>query len=80
MDAEGFYWSAGVSAGCLNRIGPDGRIQRKLYLPVAAPTMPCFGGPEMKTLFVTSLAKGDEMGTVLALEVDVPGVPVGRFG
>ena len=80
MDMEGFYWSAGVSAGCLNRIGPDGRIERKLRLPVAAPTMPCFGGPDMKTLYITSLAKGDEAGTVLETRVDVPGVPVARFG
>ena len=79
-DMEGFYWSAGVTAGCLNRIGPDGKIERKLHLPMAAPTMPCFGGPQMKTLFVTSLAKGGEAGTLVALEMDVPGVPVGRFG
>ena len=80
MDAEGCYWSAGVSAGCLNRIAPDGRVVRKLYLPLAAPTMPCFGGEEMKTLFVTSLTKGDEPGGLIALEVDVPGVAVARFG
>ena len=80
MDAEGYYWSAGVSAGCLNRIGPDGKIERKLTLPVSSPTMPCFGGPDMKTLFVTSLSKGAEAGAVLALEVEAPGVPVGRFG
>ena len=54
-DAEGFYWSAGVSAGVLNRISPTGEIERKVMLPLAAPTMPCFGGPDLKTLYVTSL-------------------------
>lgn len=83
-DAEGFYWSAGVTAGCLNRIAPDGRIDRKVMLPVPAPTMPCFGGADMRTMFVTSLTSartGDEVaGTVIAFRVDVPGAPVAKFG
>lgn len=79
-DVEGYYWSAGVSAGCLNRIAPDGTIERKLMLPVALPTMPCFGGPDMRTLYVTSIGRGQSIGTVLALRVDVEGVPVGLFG
>lgn len=79
-DVDGYYWSAGVSAGCLNRIAPDGTIERKLMLPVAAPTMPCFGGPDMKTLYVTSLTRGESAGALLALRVDVEGVPVGFFG
>jgi len=44
MDAEGGYWSAGVSAGVLNRWRPDGTLDRVVRLPVSAPTMPCFGG------------------------------------
>jgi sugar lactone lactonase YvrE len=83
-DVEGFYWSAGSSAGCLNRIAPDGRIDRKVILPLPAPTMPCFGGPDLKTLFVTSLTTnrtGTEVpGTLIAFPVDVPGAPVARFG
>ena len=83
-DAEGFYWSAGVSAGCLNRIAPDGTIERKVMLPVAAPTMPCFGGEDLRTLYVTSLATDRtgvrQPGTLIAFRVDVPGAPVGRFG
>ena len=56
VDVEGFYWSAGVSAGVLNRISPEGVIVERIPLPVAAPTMPCFGGADRRTLFVTSLA------------------------
>ena len=84
MDMEGFYWSAGVSAGRLNRIGPDGVIERSYALPMLAPSMPCFGGPDMTTLFVTSLSaeRGGvrQAGTLVSLRVDVPGVAVGRFG
>lgn len=84
VDAEGAYWSAGVSAGRLNRWLPDGTLDRVVELPLRAPTMPCFGGPEMRTLYVTSLrpAAGEPMpldGALLALDVGVAGVPVARF-
>jgi sugar lactone lactonase YvrE len=79
-DAEGFYWSAGVSAGRLNRIAPDGTIVAQVEMPCPAPTMPCFGGPDLRTLYVTSLASGSTPGSLHALEVGVAGAPVGRFG
>jgi sugar lactone lactonase YvrE len=82
VDAEGGYWSAGYTAGRLNRWLPDGRLDRVVELPVRHPTMPCFGGPGLRTLFVTS-AKGDAAGPadgrVLMLDVGVAGTPVGRF-
>jgi len=83
-DAEGFYWSAGVSAGVLNRIAPDGTIVSRIPVPLAAPTMPCFGGPDLKTLYVTSLSSDrlgpKEGGTLISFRVDVPGAPIARFG
>jgi sugar lactone lactonase YvrE len=57
-DVEGAYWSAGVSAQHLNRFDRDGRLLARIPVPVAAPTMPCFGGADMRTLFVTNLTKG----------------------
>ncbi|RFA27182.1 hypothetical protein CAI21_15135 [Alkalilimnicola ehrlichii] len=87
-DMEGYYWSAGVSAGVLNRWSPDGRLDRRIELPCPRPTCPCFGGPDMKTLFVTSLraglseaelAKWPQSGGIFALDVDTPGVPVARY-
>jgi sugar lactone lactonase YvrE len=87
-DVEGYYWSAGISAGVLNRWAPDGRLDRQIPLPCGAPTMPCFGGPDMKTIFVTSLrhhlsedkiAAKPLSGGIFAVEVDVPGVPVAKF-
>jgi sugar lactone lactonase YvrE len=47
--------------------------------------MPCFGGPDLRTLYVTTarqkrpaneLALYPQSGAVLALRVDVPGLPV----
>lgn len=87
-DMEGYYWSAGISAGVLNRWSTDGRLDRQIALPCAAPTMPCFGGPDMKTIYVTSLRQNLSAeklaafplsGGVFAVEADVPGVPVARF-
>jgi sugar lactone lactonase YvrE len=84
FDAEGCYWSAGVSAGCLNRYDMNGRLIERIPVPPKAPTMPCFGGPDLRTLFFTSLRRQgdatDACGNVFMMEVDVAGVPVGRFG
>lgn len=84
VDVEGFYWSAGISAGVINRIAPDGGIVERIPLPIAAPTMPCFGGADGRTLFVTSLASDRsgqrQAGTVIAFRVAVAGLPACRFG
>jgi sugar lactone lactonase YvrE len=87
-DEAGYYWSAGISAGVLNRWSPDGRLDRSIPLPCSNPTAPCFGGPDMRTVFVTSLrhdlppevlAAKPLSGGIFAVRVDVPGVPIGRF-
>ncbi|SON58007.1 L-arabinolactonase [Hartmannibacter diazotrophicus] len=80
-DSAGNYWSAGVSAGCLNRYAPDGSLLARYMLPVPAPTMPCFGGPDLKTLYVTSLTRPDQpAGTLISFPAPVAGVPIARFG
>jgi sugar lactone lactonase YvrE len=65
-DAEGFYWSAGVSAGRLNRFAPDGSLAASVVLPAPFPTMPCFGGMDFRTLFLTSLTEGRDPATLAA--------------
>jgi sugar lactone lactonase YvrE len=88
VDVEGYYWSAGISAGVLNRWAPDGRLDRQITLPCTSPTMPCFGGPDLRTIYVTSLTTGQSAdrlarkplsGGIFAVKVDVPGVAVGLF-
>ena len=74
VDSQGYYWSAGVSAGCLNRIAPDGTIERRVHLPMKHPTMPCFGGPDLATLYVTSLSRDGEAGTLISLDAGVRGL------
>ncbi|MGH6923936.1 MAG: SMP-30/gluconolactonase/LRE family protein [Propylenella sp.] len=87
-DADGYYWSAGVSAGHLNRFSPNGRLVESYETPVPAPTMPCFGGPGYRTLYLTSLREGRSAalmqrsplsGAVFAAESPVAGFPSWRF-
>ncbi|MCB2058948.1 MAG: SMP-30/gluconolactonase/LRE family protein, partial [Novosphingobium sp.] len=54
VDSEGGYWLANVAAGRLRRYLPDGTLDRIVDLPFSNPTKPAFGGPDLKTLYVTS--------------------------
>ncbi|CAM3781472.1 SMP-30/gluconolactonase/LRE family protein [Roseateles saccharophilus] len=84
MDAEGHYWAAMFEGGCLLRIAPTGEVVRRIELPAACPTMPTFGGADLRTLFVTTarekrpaeeLERQPLAGAVLQLRVDAPGLP-----
>lgn len=83
LDADGCLWSASVYGWSLTRITPDGVIDRIIELPVAMPTMPAFGGSDLKTLYVTSIDGGERnesrsagvpAGALLAVDVGVQGV------
>lgn len=86
-DADGDYWSAGVSAGVLNRFAPDGRLRESFAVPVPAPTMPCFCGPDLAQIAVTThrqigetaLAAAPQSGGVFLADAPVRGAPVARM-
>ena len=87
-DVDGTYWSCGISAGCLNRFSADGVLLQSVPVPVTSPTMVCFGGKDMKTMFLTSLRVGvgedklrafPESGGLHAWRCDVAGVPIATF-
>jgi sugar lactone lactonase YvrE len=84
VDEAGCYWSAGVTSGKLNRISPDGALIESFELPADSPTMPCFGGEDGRTLYVTSLTTQrtgrEQHGTVLAFLSQTAGRPLPRFG
>jgi sugar lactone lactonase YvrE len=69
----------------LLRLSPSGELLQELPLPVRCATMPCFGGADLRTLYLTTARLGrpaEELaaqplaGCVLTLRVDVPGLPV----
>lgn len=81
-DIAGNYWSAGPSAGRINRFSADGALLDWVDVPLQRPTMPCFGGPDMRTVFVTSLDSGVESAGhdgIVGFRSPIPGVPVGVF-
>lgn len=79
VDADGCYWICGNDAGCILRFTPDGRLDRRIDLPMAKPSMCSFGGADLGTLLVTSISAGqpahDEWaGAVIALRPGVQGI------
>lgn len=83
LDAQGYLWNARWGGGCLLRYAPDGRIDQRIALPVSHPTSCVFGGPDLRTLYVTSArpnqGAGPLDGAVLSARLDVQGQPCHRF-
>jgi L-arabinonolactonase len=81
IDSEGYYWSAAMSSPWLHRFAPDGKLDRSIKLPVDTPTKPAFGGPNMKTLYLSTggLKNGETddglKGGILTLAATVSGLP-----
>ena len=70
------------------RLRPDGTIERKIRLPVSRVTMCAFGGPDLRTLYITTASGGMSAaelereplaGGIFALDLDVEGLPEPRF-
>lgn len=89
VDAEGCYWVAMFEGQRVLRIAPTGEVLRDVRVPVQCPTMPCLGGPDLRTLYLTTtrekrpeaeLAAQPWAGGVLSLRVEVPGLPTAIFG
>jgi sugar lactone lactonase YvrE len=58
VDAEGFLWNARWFGGCVARFDPEGRLERTVAVPVARVTCCAFGGPDLKTLYITTASQG----------------------
>jgi sugar lactone lactonase YvrE len=85
VDSEGCYWASMFEGQRLVRLSPAGELLAVDRAAVRCPTMPCFGGHDLKTLYVTTsrdkrpqdeLAQQPWAGRVLQCRVDVPGLPV----
>jgi L-arabinonolactonase len=85
IDVDGCYWSASADAGEVIRYTPAGTIDRRIALPVAKPTMPAFGGRDLRTLFVTSIRPPQPdpreplAGAIFAIDVGISGLEEPRF-
>jgi gluconolactonase len=58
VDAAGNVCVATLIAGCITVIAPDGRLLRQVKMPDAVTTNICFGGPDLRTAYVTLSGTG----------------------
>jgi sugar lactone lactonase YvrE len=88
VDVAGNYWICGNGKGRINCFNPEGELLGYIPTPVPNPTMPCFGGADLKTLYFTTSREGYDAemkalypmaGDVFQVELDIAGVPVGKF-
>lgn len=79
IDSDGFIWNCRYGGGVILRVAPDGGIDRVIEMPTRNVTTATFGGPHLKTLYVTCAAGGDRLaGSLWALETPVVGLPENR--
>ena len=83
VDEEGMLWIAHWGGGRVCRYDPHGGVRlARVDVPARYTTSCCFGGPDMRTLFITSAIENDDAphaGGVFCAEVGVPGALSARF-
>jgi len=88
VDVEGNYYVAMFEGGRLLKLSPAGELLADIAVPALCPTMPCFGGADLKTLYLTTarhnrsaeeLQTWPESGCLFSLSVDTPGLPVNFY-
>ena len=84
VDSEGFLWSARFDGAAVIRYDPEGKVERRIALPVPRPTACTFGGDDLTTLYVTTarfrlppevLDAHPDSGGLLAIDVGIRGQP-----
>ena len=86
VDADGCYWICCLDEGCIKRFTPSGMLDRRIEVPMRKPTMCAFGGPDLRTMLVTSLCRGPadlaedpHGGRVLMFDPGAQGIPEPRL-
>lgn len=88
VDAEGGLWVAHWGASKLSRFDAAGRVTMTVEMPCSQVTSCAFGGPGLRTLFITCAADGltpeqqqrePLAGGLFAIEMDIAGMPAQMF-
>jgi sugar lactone lactonase YvrE len=70
------------------QLSPAGEVLQRIAVPVQCPTMVCFGGEDLRTLFITSARAGRPLqeqqaaspaGSLFRIQVETAGLPVNFF-
>ncbi len=75
---DGAIWVAAARGGAVWVLNPDGTVRDKIET-VHMPTSVCFGGDDLRDLYIVSGSDGtgrEDGGSVHRMRVDVPGLPV----
>ena len=89
VDVQGNYWVAMYEGASVLQLSPTGAVLQRIAVPVQGPTMVCFGGEDLRTLYITSARAGRPTqeqdatiaaGSLFSLRVGVEGLPVNFFG
>ena len=89
VDEEGGVWVALWDGGVVQRFTADGRLDRTVSVPGGWITNCAFGGPELRTLYITTARvdldadvqrRQPHAGSLFAVEVDVAGRGYTPFG
>jgi sugar lactone lactonase YvrE len=80
VDSEGGVWNALWGGGAVVRYSEKGEVSFRVSLPVRRVTSCAFGGPRLRTLYITTareegLQDGDLGGRLFSAEVGVSGMP-----
>jgi D-xylonolactonase len=90
VDREGFVWCAQWYGSQVVRYDPDGRVERRIPMPVRQVSSVIFGGPDYTDLYITTAADPwpsplappgydpkapDQGGSLYRIRVDVQGRP-----
>ncbi len=75
--ADGSVWVALAGSGCVAVFEADGRERMRLPVPLPMVTSVCFGGDDLRDLYIVTGSGGsqEDVGSVFLTRVDVPGVP-----
>jgi sugar lactone lactonase YvrE len=88
VDSVGNYWCAFFRGGKVMQVSPHGTVLAEHPLPAMCPSMPCFGGDDLRTLYVTTarnnrppeeLEQLPQSGGIFSKQVDIAGLPEPRF-
>lgn len=79
VDEEGGVWLAIFGGGVVVRVTPHGKIDERIEVPARALTSVCFGGPERRDLYITTMDNTNDAelgGCVHRTSVGVAGLPI----
>jgi L-arabinonolactonase len=88
VDADDNVWNARYYGGIVQQYRPDGSEGQRLRLPTDCPTCVCFGGDDLRTLFITTASKDlspaerarqPMAGGLFKVQLEARGLPENRF-